>query len=51
VQLYATAADKAVLKGGFDGVEIHVANGYLPGQFVQTVTNMDEYGGSLENCL
>jgi 2,4-dienoyl-CoA reductase-like NADH-dependent reductase (Old Yellow Enzyme family) len=33
------------------GVEIHVANGYLPDQFVQMNTNQhtDSYGGSVEN--
>ena len=51
VQLHATAAENAVLKAGFDGVEIHAANGYLPDQFLQTNSNTrtDEYGGSIEN--
>lgn len=51
VQLYSTAASNAVHKAGFDGVEIHVANGYLLDQFLQDVTNRrtDEYGGSIEN--
>ncbi|KAH9062615.1 hypothetical protein EDB83DRAFT_2675366 [Lactarius deliciosus] len=53
VQLYATAAENAVLKAGFDGVEIQSAGGLLPDQFLQTVSNTrtDEYGGSLENRL
>jgi NADPH2 dehydrogenase len=52
VQLYARAAKNA-MQAGFDGVEIHGANGYLLDQFLQTVSNhrTDEYGGSLENRL
>jgi len=51
VRLYATAAENAVLRAGFDGVEIHAANGYLPDQFMQTNSNSrtDEYGGSVRN--
>ena len=46
---YATAAKNAV-DAGFDGVELHGANGYLVQQFLGTNTNLrtDEYGGSIE---
>ncbi|KAJ7192914.1 hypothetical protein GGX14DRAFT_593749 [Mycena pura] len=49
VELYAQAAKNA-LRAGFDGVEIHGANGYLIDQFIQDVSNKrtDEYGGSVE---
>ncbi|KAI0640742.1 NADH:flavin oxidoreductase/NADH oxidase [Trametes meyenii] len=51
VEWYGTAAANAVHKAGFDGVEIHGANGYLVDQFLQDVSNKrtDEYGGSIEN--
>lgn len=51
VQLYAQAAANAVHKAGFDGIEVHGANGYLVDQFLQDVSNnrADEYGGSIEN--
>lgn len=47
---YATAAKNAIA-AGFDGVEIHGANGYLPDQFLQTTCNKrtDKWGGSIEN--
>ena len=52
VRDYAKAAENAKL-AGFDGVEIHAANGYLIDQFIQSITNQrtDRYGGSLENRL
>ncbi|KAH9970844.1 hypothetical protein BGW80DRAFT_1437976 [Lactifluus volemus] len=51
-QLYVDAARNA-LEAGFDGVEVHAANGYLLDQFMQTTSNQrtDEYGGSIENRL
>ena len=50
VQDYRQAALNAK-QAGFDGVELHGANGYLIDQFLQSKTNQrdDEYGGSLEN--
>jgi len=50
VEDYRRAAMRAK-DTGFDGVEIHAANGYLIDQFLQSKTNhrTDQYGGSLEN--
>ena len=52
VQQYKRGAENAK-KAGFDGVEIHGANGYLIDQFLQDSTNHreDEYGGSVENRM
>ncbi len=50
VQDYRQAAEYAK-QAGFDGVEIHAANGYLIDQFLQSKTNQrtDDYGGSIVN--
>ena len=50
IETYRQGAANA-LAAGFDGVEIHGANGYLLDQFLQDSTNQrtDEYGGSIEN--
>ncbi|MBA4182888.1 MAG: alkene reductase [Acidobacteria bacterium] len=50
VKDFANAAKNAIAVG-FDGVELHAANGYLVHQFLGTNTNLrsDEYGGAFEN--
>ncbi|MCC5859640.1 MAG: alkene reductase [Ectothiorhodospiraceae bacterium] len=50
IAAYVQAARNA-MEAGFDGVEIHAANGYLLEQFLQSRTNRrtDAYGGSIEN--
>ncbi|KAJ7903086.1 FMN-linked oxidoreductase [Mycena leptocephala] len=51
VSIYVQAAKNAVDRAGFDGVEIHAANGYLLDAFLQDTANRrtDAYGGSAEN--
>lgn len=55
-EIRATFADyrhaaECALRAGFDGVELHGANGYLPDQFLRDGVNhrTDEFGGSIEN--
>jgi NADPH2 dehydrogenase len=50
VGLFVQAAKNAI-EAGFDGVEVHCANGFLIDQFLQDTSNArtDEYGGSVEN--
>jgi 2,4-dienoyl-CoA reductase-like NADH-dependent reductase (Old Yellow Enzyme family) len=50
IEAYATAA-RNLERWGADGVEVHCAHGYLPGQFLSLNCNkrQDEYGGSFEN--
>lgn len=52
VEDYAAAASNA-MAAGFDGVEIHAANGYLIEQFLNDNSNQrtDSYGGSIENKI
>lgn len=52
IEQYAQAARNA-MAAGFDGVELHGANGYLINQFIDSRENQrtDEYGGSLTNRL
>ena len=50
IKEFAHSAELAV-KAGFDGVELHAANGYLLEQFISPISNQrtDNYGGSIEN--
>jgi 2,4-dienoyl-CoA reductase-like NADH-dependent reductase (Old Yellow Enzyme family) len=50
IEAFRRGAENAQL-AGFDGVELHGANGYLLDQFLQDSTNLrtDDYGGSIEN--
>ena len=52
VEQYRKGAENA-REAGFDGVEIHAANGYLLDQFIKSGSNhrTDDYGGSVENRL
>jgi N-ethylmaleimide reductase len=52
IEQYRQAALNAV-EAGFDGIELHAANGYLVNQFIDSEANnrTDEYGGCVENRL
>ncbi|KAA8982881.1 alkene reductase [Halospina sp. K52047b] len=52
VEQYRQGAENA-REAGFDGIEIHAANGYLLDQFIKSGSNhrTDDYGGSVENRL
>lgn len=52
IQDFADTAEKAI-DIGFDGIEVHSANGYLLHQFLSTNVNLrtDEYGGSIANRI
>jgi len=52
IQEYAQSS-KLAIEAGFDGVELHGANGYLIDQFLNTASNQrkDQWGGSIENRM
>ena len=52
IEEYVTSA-KFAIEAGFDGIELHGANGYLLEQFINPTANQrtDEYGGSIENRI
>ncbi|OQE11990.1 hypothetical protein PENFLA_c066G10198 [Penicillium flavigenum] len=52
IELYGNAA-RLAKESGFDGIEIHNANGYLPMQFLESHSNRrtDQWGGSIENRM
>lgn len=52
IQEYAQSAQLAI-QAGFDGVELHGANGYLIDQFLNTASNLrtDKWGGSIDNRI
>lgn len=52
VEQYVHAA-RAAKEAGFDGIELHAANGYLLDQFMRSGSNkrQDQYGGSIENRI
>ena len=52
IESFGEAAKRAD-EVGFDGIEVHGANGYLPDQFLTTYTNQreDDYGGRIENRI
>lgn len=51
IEMFANAAEVAVQRAGFDGIELHGGSGFLIDEFLQDVSNRrtDNYSGSIEN--